>query len=379
MIRKKVCHITNEHPRYDTRIFLKLCKTLVDAGYDVTLLCADNLPEERVDGVHIIPVAPKPKNRFERATKTANALFKKAVELHADVYQLHDPELIRICKKLKKRGFKVIFDSHEDFPAQIMDKTWIPKNLRYLISHMYRYYEKSVVKGLDCVIAVTEPITDRFASYGVKTETIHNYPLLKEFSSLSEADLDEAITKNTSKHADCLCYTGNISVTRGMRTMFSLMEQVDANLILAGKIFVNEDKEFEELLTSHENVEFLGPYTRGQMLEIYSRSKAALLLFYPIENHLNSLPNKLFEYMAGGLPVIASNITFWRPIFEKYQCGVQVDPKNRKALFDAVVYVLTHPQEARKMGEQGRLAVKLEYNWEKESLKLLRIYKLLFC
>lgn len=379
MEKKRICHITNEHPRYDTRIFLKMCRTLAESGYEVTLLCADDLPEEKVSGVHLIPAARKPVSRRERATKTVKALYKKALEIDADVYQLHDPELIPLCRKLKKKGYRVIFDSHEDFPAQIMDKSWIPRWVRQIVSIAYTYLEKQVAKKLDYVFSVTEPITERFAGYGVKTETIHNYPLLTEFRFLEivKTEYSDKGKKDQEgrKTPPVLCFTGNISITRGMRQMFKVMETVDAQLVLAGKIFVNEDAEFEQLLSKHLNVEFRGPYTREEMIEIYRESDAALLLFLPIQNHLQSLPNKLFEYMAGGLPVIASNIDFWKPIFEKHQCGIQVDPTDSKSVTDAVTYILSNPREARHMGEKGRRAVEEEYNWERESRKLLAVYQ----
>jgi len=356
-----------------------MCRTSAAAGYEVTLLCADNLPDEVIDGVHIVPASGKPVSKSERATKTVKALYKKALEVDADIYQLHDPELIPICRKLKKKGYRVIFDSHEDMPAQIKIKTWIPVLLRQIVSFSYYILEKQVTKKLDYVFSVTEPITSRFAGYGVKTETIHNYPLLSEFETFQKAESGESEAdgkdRDGRKTPPVLCFTGNISITRGMRQMFRVMETVDARLIIAGKIFINEDAEFDELLKTHPDVEFRGPYTREDMLEIYRESDAALLLLLPTRNHVQSLPNKLFEYMAGGLPVIASDFAIWRPIFEKHQCGIQIDPANEQAVTDAVTYMLTNPREARRMGENGIRAVEEEYNWERESRKLLAVYQ----
>ena len=363
-----ICHITNEHPRYDTRIFLKMCKSAASKEFEVTLLCADDLPEEVVDGVHIKPVARKPRKRFERATRTADALFKAALRESADLYQLHDPELIRICSKLKKAGKKVIFDSHEDFPAQIMDKRWIPKLFRPIVAQSYAFYEKMVVKKLDFVIAVTEPTTKRFATYGTPAQTIHNYPLLSEFPTTS-SQKSFAKSKNQT-----LCFTGGISITRGMRQMFKLAEDVDINLHLAGRIFTKEEKLFEDLLKTHPNVSFTGPYSREEMVEIYNNAAIALLLFLPIKNHITSLPNKMFEYMAGGLPIVASDIDHWKPVFQKYNCGFQVDPFDEEAVKNAVQYLIQHPDEARAMGEQGKNAVQQEYNWESEAELLYDIY-----
>jgi hypothetical protein len=348
-----------------------MCKSAASAGYEVTLLCADDLPEEVVDGVHIKPAARKPKTRFERATKTANALFKAALNENADLYQLHDPELIRICSKLKKAGKKVIFDSHEDFPAQIMDKRWIPNPFRPIVAKSYAFYEKGVVKKLDFVIAVTEPTTTRFSNYGTPAQTIHNYPLLSEFPKTSS---QKNINSSNNK---TLCFTGGISITRGMKQMFKLSENVGISLHLAGRVFTKEEEFFEDLLKTHPNVSFTGLYSREEMVDIYNNATLALLLFLPIKNHVTSLPNKLFEYMAGGLPIVASDIDYWKPIFQKYNCGIQVDPFDEEGIKNAVQYLIQHPEEARAMGEQGKKAVQQEYNWERESKLLFSIYEAL--
>lgn len=157
--------------------------------------------------------------------------------------------------------------------------------------------------------------------------------------------------------------------------MFSLMENIPARLITAGRIFINEDEEFMDHVEKHENVEFRGSYTRNGMVDIFNQSNAALLLFLPIKNHLISLPNKLFEYMAGGLPILASNIPAWKPIFEKYSCGLQVDLQDPNAVEEAACYLMNNRDEAREMGRKGKEAVKKEFNWSAEFKKLTNLYE----
>ena len=98
------------------------------------------------------------------------------------------------------------------------------------------------------------------------------------------------------------------------------------------------------------------------------------MCFHPIPNAVNAMPNKLFEYMAAGLPVIASNFPLWQEIVESNHCGLTVDPLEPKDIARAIEYLIEHPEEARKMGENGRRAVIRKYNWETEGKKLLELY-----
>ena len=79
--------------------------------------------------------------------------------------------------------------------------------------------------------------------------------------------------------------------------------------------------------------------------------------------------------MAAGLPVVASDFPLWKEIVEGNRCGITVDPLDPKAIARAIEYLLTHPEEARRMGENGRRAVEEKYNWGKEAEKLVRLYR----
>jgi len=176
----KICHITSVHSRYDTRIFYKECVSLAKAGYDVTFLVAERgktKPEIR-DGVSIAPVEFNPTNRIDRIINSPRVLLKKALETNAEIYHLHDPELLPLARKLKKLGKKVIFDSHEDVGGQILGKEWIPSFLRPSVSHLYNVYSNRVLTEMDYLIGVTPNLTEKLRVINSNSETITNFPVL---------------------------------------------------------------------------------------------------------------------------------------------------------------------------------------------------------
>lgn len=362
----KITHITSVHPRYDTRIFLKQCRSLAKAGYTVSLVVADGKGDEVVDSVSIVDVGVS-SGRFERIFQTTKRVFAQAKKLDADIYHLHDPELIPIGLKLKKQGKKVIFDSHEDVPKQMLGKPYCNKPTRWLIAQMLTIYETWSCKRFDVIITATPFIRDKFLAINPHSVDINNFPMLGELSSVST---DWSLKQNH------VCYVGGIGSIRGIEQIVSAMELVKSNarLQLAGN-FSEKDVEAEvKGYTGWQQVDELGFLNRDGVRNILGSSVAGLVTFLPLPNHIDAQPNKMFEYMSAGIPVIASNFPLWREIIEGNKCGLCVDPLNPDEIAAAIDYLVSNPDKAQKMGKNGRKAVLSFYNWSNEEEKLLKLY-----
>jgi len=362
----KIVHLTSVHPRYDTRIFIKMCNSLAKIDeYDVILVVADGKGDEITRGVKIYDVGEKASSRILRMTNTVKKVYKKAEELNGDIYHLHDPELIPIGLKLKKLGKKVIFDAHEDLSEQILTKPYLNKPTRLILAKIIKIYEKYACKNFDYIVVATPYIRDKFLKINKNCCDINNYPLLNELYSviLWENKKDE------------ICYVGGITKIRGIKEIIKAMGLTkDVMLNLAGT-FSEKDIELEvKSYKGWEKVNELGFIDRKGVADIMARSKAGILTYYPLPNHIEARPNKLFEYMSAGISVIASNFQLWKEIVEGNNCGICVDPLNPEEIANAIKYIFENPEEAKKMGQNGRKAVELKYNWENEAKKLIEVY-----
>lgn len=182
----KVCHMTSVHPAKDGRIFHRECTSLAKAGFDVTLVAA-GAEDEVCNGVKIVGV-PMVSGRLGRILKTTNNVYKKGLELNADIYHLHDPELLPIGLKLKRKGKCVIFDSHEDYCANIKEKPYLKRGIARVVAMLYTAFEKYALERYDGVVSVTPHLTDRLKKLNQHTYQVTNYKQLSKSENTSFFD-----------------------------------------------------------------------------------------------------------------------------------------------------------------------------------------------
>ncbi len=122
-------------------------------------------------------------------------------------------------------------------------------------------------------------------------------------------------------------------------------------------------------------IRFIGQINRHDVNELYGKARAGIVIYQPAQNHIDSQPIKLFEFMAAGLPMVASNFPLWRNIVESAECGLCVDPTDAESVRKACEELICNPERAQTMGRNGRKAVLDQYSWNSEERKLLSLYE----
>lgn len=362
---RRVVHASTGHHRNEIRVHLKQCNSLAAAGFEVFFVVADGQGDEKIGDVTIVD-SGRATGRLDRMFRATRRVYRKALALNADLYHLHDPELLPTGWKLKRQGKRVVFDSHEDVPKQILGKHYLHPLVRRLLSWGFARYERFVCSRLDGIVGATPSIRDKFTSINPRSIDINNFPMIGE--------LDAHVPwQNKAKE---VCYVGTIAQVRGVKELVHAMAltRSDVRLNMVGAYAEAEVEAEVRTYAGWAHVNALGVQDRRGVAEVLGRSVAGLVNLHPLPNYLDALPIKMFEYMSAGIPVIASDFELWRQIVQGSGCGLCVDPMDPAAIASAIDHLAGHPDEARKMGENGRQAVLSRYNWAQEEAKLVGFY-----
>ena len=361
----KVCHVTTVHPASDVRIFHKECVTLAEAGYDVTLLVAGKGDPIALQGVSVVYVPVSYRSRAGRMYRAPRALCRELLQRKPDVVHFHDPEFLICVPKLKRQGYRVIYDVHEDVPRQLMSKHWIQPFIRKPLAGLVEWFENRMAKKADVILTASTFIMHRFLKINKQTLDLRNFPKQSEFEQVQ-------VKKMVPPHA---VYIGAIATIRGAREMVLAMENSDMVLDLAGPLESSELLPLLHSLPGSANLVYHGVVGRDVATQMMASASVGLALLHPTINYLDALPTKLYEYMLAGIPVIASDFNVYKAIVEQYECGLCVSPLDISALKNALAFIRTNPDRAVRMGENGRRAALQNFVWEKEKEKLLQVYQ----
>jgi glycosyltransferase involved in cell wall biosynthesis len=372
MTMRKICVLTTGHGPFDDRIYHREAVSLACAGYQVTLV-APGIGSSMRNGVKIVSFR-KHGSRFERFLLTAYRAMHAALEVNADVYHFHDPDLLPWMAVLAMTGKKVVYDVHEYYGFTLQTSAWLPQLLRKPTAKVMDWFEKNASSLFAGIITVNPHMQNLFLNVNQHVITVRNLPL-PWFINQTDHRMPGSRMKTV--------YVGGMNMQRGygiiMKTMQLVRERLpEAECQIVGSVDYSDVDESVARLgdgsSATTGVEGTGFVPFERVPQYLNDAAVCWLPLQSTPNYEHAEPVKLFEYMASGRPIVASNLKFVKKIISHAQCGILVPPDDPRAHADAHIHLFTHPKEAAEMGARGRKAVLEHYNWKNEEQTMLHFY-----
>jgi glycosyltransferase involved in cell wall biosynthesis len=349
----------------DPRIFEKECRSLADDGHEVVLV-APHTRDEVLEGVRIRAIPPASSRGLRLATSGWKALAA-ALSERADLYHLHDPELLLPFQFARLFGNKLVFDMHENLPKSVLAKEWISPSMRRVVAAIIRPLERLMLTGVPIVFAEDSYAADY--SWARPTSTILNYPTPEVLDATRSA-----------RRPGSVGYIGAVRPERGLTvTLQALRELKRAGRPLTFDLIGAVDPRNMEIITEYLSRDGLDVQRHGYLplakaWPLISGCQIGLALLQPMPNYIDSYPTKIFDYMGLGVPVLCSDFPLYRHLVEEVGCGRCVDPTRPDLVAQAIASMLDNPEELERMGQRGVEAVRRRFNWTSQARHLKRFY-----
>ncbi len=381
--------LSSVHRALDGRIFYREARTLARAGHAVTVV-ALHPRDEVVDGVQILGLAARPRAQRPLLWRT---LLRRAVATQADIFHIHDPELLAIVPWLRQQtGRPVIYDVHEanaEFAAMKAASLLRPgtddrapqaySGLIQGVRDGVAALEPRLAAACAGIIAADERIAQTFADLARPQAVLYNYPTL-EF--VEEAAHGYAQSP-ASQTAPTILHLGTHTAARGARLMieaFALFRTAipSATLLLVGPfhppVLADELNARAHTLGLEDGLVLVG---QAPFADVGRYLREATVGWIPLQStpkYEMNIPTKLFEYMAYELPIVSSDLAPVRPYLAGGECGLLVESDNPSAHAAALLALLRNPAQAAQMGAAGRRLVETRYNWSIMEPHLIALY-----
>lgn len=362
--RIRVAHVSSAHRTSDVRIHLREAASLSENGFDVTLVAVGHEIELPNTGVRLVSL--RARRRFSRVTLGSIAAVRAALRTRAQIVHLHDPELVWAILPLRLLGRRVVYDAHEDLPSQMLSKSYLPVPARPVVGKFARVVVRAAAMS-DHVVAATEKIAASFPPE--KVSVVRNYPRLRHND-------DDALA--IDERPFLVAYLGVMSEERGVR---HLIEALDLDefpdhwrAVVAGP---PSPATFLGDMSRHPGwgrVDYKGFLSTDGARDLLLECRVGICALQRTEAYVDSLPTKMFEYFAAGMPVVASDFPLWRSIIEEHDCGLLIDETSPDAIAGAVARYAREPELLRRHSANALSAAQGRLNWENEEHSLLQAY-----
>jgi glycosyltransferase involved in cell wall biosynthesis len=371
----RICILSSVHIALDNRVFYREASSLQRAGYDVTLIAGHDRNEVK-NGIRIVAL-PRVRRWFRPLLWLS--LFRHALNAGADMFLLHDPELLLVTPWLRWfTGKPIVYDVHEVYADFIKVKDYMPAWLRYPIAWIFGWLEPLLARLQSGLIFADDQIAAPFGRLRCPKTTLYNFP---ERGFVEDAI---AATSGIEERQPVILYLGAMERNRGSRLMVEAFERVwqalpEARLLQVGH-FMPADLEQEVRADAEQRgvahaIDITGRVPFEEIGEYLKQAAVGWVTWQPVPKNQKNIPTKLFEYMAYGLPVVSSSLSSTLPFVQDGENGYLVAADDPEAHARAILRLLRDPDAASAMGQRGQELVHSRWNWDEMEKRLLQLFQ----
>jgi glycosyltransferase involved in cell wall biosynthesis len=266
----------------------------------------------------------------------------------------------------------IVYDAHEHFPSLIAGYFELPRFLSLALESLVDAVERLLASFCCAFVAVNDWLENRFSVYNRPTAVIRNVASLSWYDAAAKTNVLEDVSD------PIVIFGGNLGQKKGLETVIRAKLILDKKGINTCFVLTGNIKAVSDYPSLADNPGFkvTGWLDHDVLPSFLKRAKVGLVPLQPANtNYSIAQPNKLFAYMVASLPVVASNLPAIRAVVSQENCGILVDPGDAQQFARAILRLLREDNLRTSLGGNGRKAAEREYNWEKESQKLLALYK----
>ena len=359
----RVLVMTVVHRPDDARIRHRQVRTLLDEGFSVTYAAPWRATGvEAPDGLATRDL-PRASGRDRLAALlAARDLLRAEADAH-DVIVLHDPELL-VAVRLAGVGRlpPVVWDVHEDTAVALGDRPWVPRPLRALLAAGVRRLERWAERNVHLILA-EDGYRNRFRRVH---PVVRNHPWVHE-QSLSHDPVGSGDERRDRPAR--IVYVGRISRGRGLGTILALAEALgpDAQVEVAGDADADVRAQLEAAVAAG-TVRWHGFVPNDAVGGLLAGASVGLSLLDDDPNYRVSMPSKVVEYLAHGVPVVATPLPAVQELLEEHDAGILVPFGDVDASVAAVRRILSDPELLERLAGAGRTAA-ASRTWEVEGAR----------
>lgn len=366
--------VTSIHPDFDARIW-KHARLLSDSGHNVKLICPWTLPNRtNIDGIDIYTFTKAP-HRIIRPLWYWISLVPLLILVirRSQIVHFHDLDLLPIMTLIALVK-PVVYDVHENYPDEMLEKEWIPKLLRPSTYYVVKYVQLVCSLIIKNIVLVAPSQEKYFGSSSLHKTYLYNY------ASIS---LIEEVADNYESRSPCVIFTGSQHLNNGSMLLLDIAHLVVKKNVSVKFIMIDRfsDYKFREQfykkrssLELENNVIIVGNIKPQSIMEYLNTATIGISPNLRVPQQINGIHTKLFEYMAAGIPMIISDLPHQKELIMQTGSGYAEMPESPEDFANAIIKLTENPSLAMAMGRSAQIAFLDHYCYESQLAILLRFY-----